>query len=246
MAEAALTPAGQGSISIGDEAAVKKVLIDSVLGLWEVVNNLTRIKPTRRERFRVTIFGSARAQPGTLVYEEVKRVSAALTEMGCEILTGGGPGLMQAANEGALSVQGATGRSVGIRVELPFEQEVNPFVDQMFEHKTFFTRLHHFVLASDAFVVVPGGIGTVLEMLMVWQLLQVKHVEHAPLIVVGKMWEELVVWARTHMVDGTIGLANADDMTIPVCVAGADGVIAKVREHHDAWARGQKMAATKN
>jgi hypothetical protein len=86
-------------------------------------------------------------------------------------------------------------RSVGIRVDLPFEQEANPFVEQAFEHKTFFTRLHHFVLSSDAFVVAPGGIGTVLELMMVWQLLQVRHVHDTPLILVGKMWADLVDWA---------------------------------------------------
>ena len=105
--------------------------------------------------------------------------------MGCDIITGGGPGLMQAANEGV-----ETGRrkrkSLGIRVDLPFEQEVNPFVEVAFEHRTFFTRLHHFVLASDAFIVAPGGIGTVLETMMIWQLLQVQHLEHTPLILVGK------------------------------------------------------------
>ena len=73
-------------------------------------------------------------------------------------------------------------------MELPFEQDVNPFVEQAFEHETFFTRLHHFVIASDAFVVVPGGIGTVLETLMIWKLLQVRHVDNVPLIFVGKMW----------------------------------------------------------
>lgn len=243
MAESGTTPPGQGSVSIGDEAAVKKVLVESVLGLWDVVNNLTRIKPTRRETFRVTIFGSARAKPGTFAYEEVKRVSAALSSIGCEILTGGGPGLMQAANEGAASVNGGAGHSVGIRVDLPFEQETNPFVDQMFEHKTFFTRLHHFVLASDVFIVVPGGIGTVLEMLMVWQLLQVKHVEGAPLICVGKMWPELVDWARKHMVEGQIALADAEDMKIPVCLGTADEAITMVREHHRVWSDRQRMSA---
>src|SRR3954463_10518178 len=114
------------SVSLADEDAVKKILVDSVLGLWDTVNNLTRLRPSRRDRYRVTIFGSARAKPGTYVYDEVKRVAEALTEMGCDIITGGGPGLMQAANEGASNASGAD-RSVGIRVELPFEQEVNPF-----------------------------------------------------------------------------------------------------------------------
>src|SRR5262245_13643996 len=99
----------------------------------------------------------------TLVYEEVKQMCAALSAMDCDIITGGGPGLMQAANEGAQAAQAEGAQSLGIRVHLPFEQEVNPFVEQAFEHATFFTRLHHFVLVSDAYIVAPGGIGTVLE-----------------------------------------------------------------------------------
>jgi predicted Rossmann-fold nucleotide-binding protein len=150
-----------GPVSLADEEGVKQILVNSVFGLWDIVNNLTRLKPSKSERYRVTIFGSARAKPGMFVYEEVKRVAAALADLGCDIITGGGPGLMQAANEGAASVHAAERhRSVGIRVDLPFEQEVNPFVEQAFEHKTFFSRLHHFVLTSDAYVVSPGGIGT--------------------------------------------------------------------------------------
>src|SRR5262249_10227546 len=128
-----------GTVSLADEDAVKQILVSTVFGLWDIVNNLTRLKPTKHERYRVTIFGSARAKPGSFVYEEVKRVAAALAELGCDIVTGGGPGLMQAANEGAAST-GASERhrSVGIRVDLPFEQTVNPFVEQAFEHKTFF------------------------------------------------------------------------------------------------------------
>src|SRR5215468_620303 len=114
------------TVSLADEEAVKQILVSTVFGLWDVVNNLTRLRPSKRERYRVTIFGSARAKPGTFAYEEVKRVAKALAEMGCEIITGGGPGLMQAANEGAAAVP-HHGGSVGIRVDLPFEQTVNPF-----------------------------------------------------------------------------------------------------------------------
>src|SRR5947199_7959802 len=110
---------GAGLVSLADEEGVKQILVGTALGLWEVVNNLTRLKPSKRERYRVTIFGSARAQPGTYVYDEVKRVAAVLAEMGCDIITGGGPGLMQAANEGAASANAPErNRSVGIRVEL--------------------------------------------------------------------------------------------------------------------------------
>jgi uncharacterized protein (TIGR00730 family) len=190
-------PKGPQTVSLADEEGVKEILVRTVFGLWEIVNDLTRLRPSKRDRYRVTIFGSARAQPRTYVYDEVKRIATVLAEMGCDIITGGGPGLMQAANEGAAAANAPErNRSVGIRVDLPFEQEANPFVEQAFEHKTFFTRLHHFVLTSDAFVVAPGGIGTVLELTMIWQLLQVKHAHDTPLVLVGKMWAELLVGPR--------------------------------------------------
>jgi hypothetical protein len=88
-------------VSLADEEQVRQVLIDSVLGLWDVVNNLTRLKLTARDRYRVTIFGSARVRPGTFGYEDTRRLAAALADMDCDIVTGGGPGLMQAANQGA-------------------------------------------------------------------------------------------------------------------------------------------------
>src|SRR6478735_6229718 len=113
---------GSREVSLADEEGVKDILVRTIFGLWDVVNDLTRLRPSRRERYRVTIFGSARAQPGSYVYEEVKRVAAALAGMGCDIITGGGPGLMQAANEGATAANAPErDRSVGIRVDLPFE-----------------------------------------------------------------------------------------------------------------------------
>jgi uncharacterized protein (TIGR00730 family) len=217
------------AVSLANEEDVKKVLVDSVLGLWDVVNNLTRLKPSRRDRYRVTIFGSARAKPGTVAYDETKRAAKALAQMGCDIITGGGPGLMQAANEG-VALAGES-QSMGIRVDLPFEQEVNPFVELAFEHRTFFTRLHHFVLASDAFIVAPGGIGTVLETTMIWQLLQVKHLDRTPLILVGKMWPGLVDWVRDAMLSFETPLISPQDVDIPVCVANADEAIAIIRKH---------------
>src|SRR5213595_436276 len=223
---------GPQTVSLADEEGVKDILVSTVFGLWEVVNELTRLRPSKRERYRVTIFGSARAQPGTFVYDEVKRVATALAEMGCDISTGGGPGLMQAANEGAAAAKAPErNRSVGIRVDLPLEQEVNPFVEQAFEHKTFFTRLHHFVLTSDAFVVAPGGIGTVLELMMIWQLLQVKHLRETPLILVGKMWPGLVDWAKASLLTTQLPLANPQDLSIPRCVNSADEAIVLIREH---------------
>jgi uncharacterized protein (TIGR00730 family) len=237
------SPHNMNVVSLANEDAVKQVVVDSILGLWDVVNNLTRLQPTRRGRYRVTIFGSARAKPGTFAYEETKRVAAALSEMGCDIITGGGPGLMQAANEGT-AIVGVEDDSLGIRVDLPFEQEVNSFVERAFEHRTFFTRLHHFVLASDAFIVAPGGIGTVLEMAMIWQLLQVKHLENTPLILVGKMWTGFVEWARSSMLSFETPLASAEDFDIPQCVADSKEAIEIIRRHHSHWANQRTQEAT--
>lgn len=234
MSENSLIEPAGGIVTLDNETAAQAVIESSILGLWSVVNNLTRLRPARDARYRVTIFGSARARPGTVPYEETKCLAHALATMGCDIVTGGGPGLMQAANEGAAEAANGT-ESVGIRVNLPFEQGANPFVKQAFEHRTFFSRLHHFVLLSDAYIVAPGGIGTALETLMIWQLLQVKHLENTPLILVGSMYRELVDWARTHMLSFDPPLANPADIEIPHCVDTADDAIAIVRKHHAHW-----------
>src|SRR5262245_15131828 len=115
MTPPAAGPKKPNVISLADEEAVKQLLFGTVFNLWDIVNDLSRLRPSRHERFRVTIFGSARARPGSYVYEEVKRVAAALAELGCDIITGGGPGLMQAANEGASAAKAPErNRSVGI------------------------------------------------------------------------------------------------------------------------------------
>jgi uncharacterized protein (TIGR00730 family) len=232
---------GQSDIvRLSDEDAAIALLERSVRGLWEVVNDLTRFRRTTRQNYRVTIFGSARIKQGTFAYDSVKQLAADLTRMGCDIMSGGGPGLMQAANEGALSVDPeALHRSVGIRVELPFEQEVNPFVGLAYEHRTFFSRLHHFMIISDAFVVVPGGIGTLLELSLAWQLLQVRRLYNTPLILVGKMWGELIEWARRAMLKEGSELASEVDFTIPHCVNTIEETVALILESRAAWLKAQ-------
>ena len=228
------------SISLDDQDGVKRILAETMLGLWSTVNNLSRLTPSKRDRYRVTIFGSARTDPNHWVYQDVRRMTQELASMGCDIMTGGGPGLMQAANEGAQEAAAAgLIQNIGIRVDLPFEQAVNPFVGQAFEHETFFTRLHQFVLMSDAFIVAPGGIGTVLESTMIWQLLQVRHLHDTPLIFAGRMWQGLVDWSSEWMQRPGFELASPEDMKIPRCVDTADEAIALIREHHARWLAGQ-------
>src|SRR3954453_19606684 len=149
-------------VLLSNEDAATELVERAVTGLWEAVNDLTRFRRTTRQNYRVTIFGSARLKPGADAYEKVKQLAAELTKMGCDIISGGGPGLMQAANEGAQSIEKATHRSVGIRVELPLRAGGNPFRRQAFENRPFFFRLHPFMIYSDPFGGVPGGIGTLL------------------------------------------------------------------------------------
>jgi len=232
---------GQSDIvRLADEDATVEVLERAITGLWDAVNELTRLRRTSRQNYRVTIFGSARLQPGTAPYESVKQLAAGLTELGCDIISGGGPGLMQAANEGALSVDPeALHRSVGIRIDLPFEQAINPYVGKAYGHGTFFSRLHHFMIASDAFVVVPGGIGSLLELSLAWQLLQVHRLHNTPLILVGKMWESLVEWGREWMLQEGLELASAEDFDIPQSAATVEETIERIRASREAWLKAQ-------
>ena len=244
MNDTAPTP-GNGLVPLSDEKAALDILSRSVLGLWETVNTLTRLRPTKRDRYRVTVFGSARVAPDHWVYAAVRDLAAELTRLGCDIVTGGGPGLMQAANEGVklADPDGTRQKSVGIRVELPFEQDVNAFVTEAFEHKTFFTRLHHFVLVSDAFVVTPGGIGTVLEALMVWQLLQVRHLRDTPLLLAGRFWDGLLDWAGRVMLTPDAPLVSPGDLAIPQVLPDGPAVVAAVRDHHARWLARQGQPA---
>jgi hypothetical protein len=222
-------------ICLSDEEPAFSVIEDSIFRLWEVVNNLTSIQPPKRKTFHVTIFGSARIHKDTPLYNDIRYLASELTLLGCDIVTGGGPGLMEAANEGSVIADPSNQRkSIGIRINLYSEQDTNPFVEHLYQHRTFFSRLHHFVLLSDAFIVVPGGIGTTLEAMMIWQLLQVRHLDK-PLIMIGKMWSDLVDWATKNMVESELKLANSEDMKIPHCVDSVEEAIILLRQAHTEW-----------
>ena len=132
----------------------------------------------------VAIFGSARPKSITRLYKEVEEAAELLARSGWTIATGGGPGLMEAANKGAKKVCQEGVCSLGYSIFLPFEAETNEHVQEDHHHKTFFTRLEEFA-KCDAFIALPGGWGTLLEILTVVQLLQVGHMEAKPLIIVG-------------------------------------------------------------
>ncbi|MCG8470027.1 MAG: LOG family protein [Gemmatimonadetes bacterium] len=211
---------------------VVEVLEDALYDLWSVANELARIRPPKPKYYRVTIFGSSRIRPGDELYEEVRDLARELARMGCDIVTGGGPGLMQAANEGAkLGDPSNKTRSFGLPIELPKrEEEPNPFVEKIYHHRTFFSRLHHFVRLSSAFIVVPGGIGTTLETALIWQLLQVNHVSDVPLIMIGDMWTDFVEWSKRHMLRSEPNLASRADLEIPHCVVTIEEACALISD----------------
>jgi uncharacterized protein (TIGR00730 family) len=217
-----------------------EVVEDALYNLWSVANELARIKPPRPEYFRVTIFGSSRIRPGDDLYDEVRHLAMDLSAMGCDIVTGGGPGLMQAANEGAkLGDPDDDTRSFGLPIELPMhEEEPNPFVEKIYRHRTFYTRLHHFVRLSSAFIVVRGGIGTLLETALIWQLCQVKHVDDVPLIFIGDMWQDLVAWAKDHMLSNGPQLASPPDLEIAQCVPNVEEACAIIAARKAAFDNG--------
>lgn len=224
-------------LSMANERAVNELVRQTVFQLWNIVDNLARLR-LRHERYRVTIFGSCLVSQESPLYAEVRRLAQELAAMGCSIITGGGSGLMQAANEGA-SLGGVDDefQSMGVCIDGEICGHPNPYVRRRHTHRTFFSRLYHFVHMSDAFLVVPGGIGTLMEAMMVWQLLQARKLYGTPLILMGGMWAELVDWTRTHMLEVDVPLVEEIDLTIPVCVSGVDEAVAVIRENRDEWLR---------
>lgn len=150
--------------------------------------------------YRVCIFGSARIQPDNKIYSEVFSLARGLAWEGIDILTGGGPGLMEAANKGAQlgrEEKKSKSFSFGISIQLPFEPKPNRHLDVKKHHQKFSSRLDEFMRLSHAVVVTPGGIGTLLELFFSWQLIQVGHISRRPVVLLDKaFWSGLWMWLR--------------------------------------------------
>ncbi|NRA45737.1 MAG: LOG family protein [Oligoflexales bacterium] len=175
---------------------VRKVLNRKIVQLNDIIADIdTLLTKMETNYYRVSIFGSARLQPDTPAYKEVYDLAFQLAMRGIDIVTGGGPGLMDAANKGAKD-GGQKSRSIGLPIELPFESDANSHLDVKRQHKRFSSRLDEFMRISHAVVVTPGGIGTILELFYTWQLIQVGHIKPRPTLLLGggKMWDELINW----------------------------------------------------
>ena len=157
----------------------------------------------------VSVFGSARARAGTAEYERAQQIGIELARAGYAVITGGGPGIMEAANKGAAS---AGGVSVGLGIELPLEQGLNEHVEIGLEFRYFFVRKTMFVKYSQAFVVLPGGFGTLDELFESIVLVQTGKITRFPIVLVGsEYWQGLLSWIKaTVLPDGKISAPDLD------------------------------------
>ena len=169
----------------------------------------------------VSIFGSARIKPHDPAYDAARETARLLAEAGFAIITGGGPGVMEAANQGALDGGGV---SVGCNIELPFEQGTNPYVRVSINFRYFFVRKTMFVKYAEAFVIFPGGYGTLDELFEALTLIQTGKVHNFPIILYdGSYWRGLIDWLRDSLLAGQ-KIAPADLDLLTVCDTPADVV----------------------
>lgn len=168
------------------------------------------------EVFRVSIFGSARTEPGDFEFEEAKELAFELGKRDIGVITGGGPGQMEAANLGHKEARSEHSSSIGFTIHLPFENEGNEHLDLQKHFMKFGGRLDHFMALSNAVVISPGGIGTCLELFYTWQLTQVKHIHPIPIILMDPMWHKFITLMHDEFVPR--GYVSESDLNNIYCV----------------------------
>lgn len=179
----------------------------------------------------VTVFGSARTRPDNPQYALAQRIGGALAREGFAVITGGGPGTMEAANRGAKE---AGGMSVGLGIELPFEQGINPYVDLGINFRYFFARKTMFVKYSQAFVCLPGGFGTLDELFEALTLVQTKKVTKFPVVLFGSAyWGGLVDWIQQTVVEA--GNISGPDLRLLHVTDDVDDMVRVVHDAYAAW-----------
>ena len=178
----------------------------------------------------VSVFGSARLKPGDPYYEKAVILSGKLTDMGFGVITGGGPGIMEAANKGATE---AKGKSVGLCINLPFEEQANQYVDPKYTltFNYFFARKVMFIKYAQSFVVFPGGFGTMDELFESLTLIQTHKISRFPVILVGvDFWSGLIDWLKSQMI--TTGTISEADLNLFRITDDLDEVINIIEEFY--------------
>jgi uncharacterized protein (TIGR00730 family) len=202
--------------------------LQQLLDEYQIVEaELRRLEDTE---FRVCIFGSARISHDHPTYKEVYRLARSLAKLGVDIVTGGGPGLMEAANRGVRDARNGQSKSYGLPIDIPSLAEVaNRHLDIKSEHKRFSSRLDEFIRLTHAVIVAPGGIGTLLELMYVWQLLQVGLMDRRVVILLGAdFWGGLLSWMREQMLDK--GFMGAHDFDFIHVVDDSKEAVALIKE----------------
>jgi uncharacterized protein (TIGR00730 family) len=190
----------------------------------------------------VSIFGSARTKPDSHEYALAEQIGAALAEAGYTVITGGGPGIMEAANRGAVS---AGGVSVGLGIELPFEQSLNDYVDIGIEFRYFFVRKTMFVKYAQAFVVLPGGFGTLDELFEAITLVQTRKITRFPIVLVGAdFWGGLMDWVKNQMLPA--GKISTEDLELVHITDDPAEVVDIVKRAHKTQERLMEERAAQN
>ena len=217
---------GWNEIKTNDSWALFKIMGEFVNGF----EKMSLIGPC------VSIFGSARTKPGEKYYELAVNVAKRIAESGYGVITGGGPGIMEAGNRGAHK---AGGTSVGLNIDLPFEQHDNPFIDsdKSLDFDYFFVRKVMFVKYSQGFVVMPGGFGTLDELFEAMTLIQTHKIQNFPIILVGtEFWSGLLDWIKNTMLEA--GNISAQDLNLIQLVDTEDEVV----EIIDAFYKGHTLS----
>ena len=181
---------------------------------------LKKFKPYKKKinpgHFRVTIFGSARIKRNDKNYRMIFDLAEKIGEMNLDIVTGGGPGIMEAANRGHNKGNKSHAHSFGLLIKLPREQMANESLNVKKDFHRFSKRLDEFMRLSNVVVVAPGGIGTLLELVYTWQLLQVNHMDHIPVILIGEQWKRLIDWMKKNLLRHRYIKAKDLDLVFPV------------------------------
>lgn len=182
----------------------------------------------------VSVFGSARTKPDNKYYKLAEEVSYKLTKEGYGVISGGGPGIMEAANKGA---KAGGGKSVGLNIRLPFEQTSNPYIDQdkLINFDYFFVRKTIFLKYSQGFIALPGGFGTLDELFEAITLIQTTKIANFPIILMGKKyWEGLFKWVQETMLDEEHNI-SLEDMELFSIVDTADEAVVKLNEFYSKY-----------
>ncbi len=156
-------------------------------------------KALKSKSFKVAIFGSARIHPSDSAYKEIYKLAEMIGKKDIDLVTGGGPGLMRAAASGHAAGKNSDHiKSIGLLINIPHERRKTRWLDIEHRFSRFSDRLDNFMLLSNAVVVAPGGIGTMLELFYTWQLMQAQKIKHIPVILLGSMWSDFIKWMKSH------------------------------------------------